>query len=249
MSRNSDSMGNPKRPANGVTKRLVTNDGFPKYIEELFRSLRTKILLSLYNQPARSVAVTSLESGVGKTTVSANLALTMAMRDVRVLLVDCDLRRGELSSALGLGSAPGLSEFLMSPAPVEARSVGALLEDGPTERLGVIPAGEHTPHSSELLSLPRLRAALELLSSRFDVIVFDLPPIGMAVDPVVIYDVVGKYLLVAKAGATNIADLSKKIAEYPTVEEKTLGIVLNQASIDRRLRYYKYSKYYAQPKG
>jgi capsular exopolysaccharide synthesis family protein len=224
---------------------LVTNYGFPKYIEELFRSLRTKILLSLYGQPARSVAVTSLESGAGKTTISANLALTMAMRDVRVLLVDGDLRRGELSDSLGLKAVPGLSEFLMSTSPVDTRSVGALLQDGPTERLGVIAAGQHTRHSSELLSLPRLRSALELLSNRFDVIVFDLPPIGVAVDPVVIHDVVGKYLLVAKAGATNLTDLGKKIAEYPNVNDKTLGIVLNRASIDRRLRYYKYSKYYA----
>ncbi|MBD3315279.1 MAG: polysaccharide biosynthesis tyrosine autokinase [Chitinivibrionales bacterium] len=236
---------NRAKPTEKMAKYLVTHQGFPKYIEELFRSLRTKVLLSLYDQTPRSIAITSLESGVGKTTVSANLALTLAMRDVRVLLVDGDLRRGELSTSLGLPKVPGLAEFLMSTEPVNVQSVGSLLQDGPTERLGVIAAGEHTPHSSELLSLPRFRAALELLSSRFDVIVFDLPPIGMAVDPVVISDVVSRYLLVAKAGGTNIADLTKKVSEYPTVSERTLGIVLNRAAVDRRLRYYKYSKYYS----
>ena len=78
----------------------------------------------------------------------------------------------------------------------------------------------------------------------YDFIVFDSPPIGPATDALTIVDDFAYYLFVVRAGKTNVVDLKKKIEEYPQIKAKLLGLVLNFASIDTRLRYYKYSKYY-----
>ncbi len=224
---------------------LLIDEEFPGYVVELFRSLRTKVLLSLYEQKNNSVAITSLESGAGKTTVSVNLALMMAQRNIRTLLVDGDMRRGELHSLLGLRERPGLTEFLESRIPVTEDNVLRLIQGRPDSNFRFISSGRKIPHSSELLSEKTFRAMMQALEKIFDVVVLDLPPLGMAVDPAVVQDVVGKYVFVAQAGSTNMVDLSKKIEEYPAVSEKSLGIVLNKASIDRKLSYYKYSKYYS----
>ncbi len=224
---------------------LLIDEEFPGYVVELFRSLRTKVLLSLYEQQNNSVAITSLESGAGKTTVSVNLALMMAQRNIRTLLVDGDMRRGELHTLLGLRERPGLTEFLESRIPVTEENVLKLIQGRPDSNFRFISSGRKIPHSSELLSEKTFRALMQALEKIFDVVVLDLPPLGMAVDPAVVQDVVGKYVFVAQADSTNMVDLSKKIEEYPAVSEKSLGIVLNKASIDRKLSYYKYSKYYS----
>jgi capsular exopolysaccharide synthesis family protein len=223
---------------------LIVEKEFPRYVEEVFRSLRTKLLLSLYEESRRQVAVTSLESGAGKTMVSANLALSMAQRNIETLLIDCDLRCGELTTILGPTAEPGLSDFLDSDIPISAQSARSLVHQGVQKHLSFIGAGRQTLNAPELLASPRLRSLMSHLAPGYELVLFDMPPFGMVVDPVVIQDIIAKYILVAKAGSTNIADLSRKVDEYPKIKRKALGIVLNQASLDRKLRYYKYSKYY-----
>ncbi len=232
--------GNPKH-----MPPLLIEDEFPGYVVELFRSLRTKVLLSLYEQENNSVGITSLESGAGKTTVSVNLALMMAQRNIKTLLIDGDMRRGELHDLLGMRERPGLTEFLESRRPVNEENVLPLIQGRSDSNFRFISSGRKIPHSSELLSENAFRTLMKALEKTFDVVVLDLPPLGMAVDPAVVQDVVGKYVFVAQAASTNMVDLSKKIEEYPAVSEKSLGIVLNKASIDRKLSYYRNSKYYS----
>ncbi|MBD3239507.1 MAG: polysaccharide biosynthesis tyrosine autokinase [Chitinivibrionales bacterium] len=227
------------------TPPLVIHERFPGYVAELFRSLRAKVLFELRNEERRSVAVTSLESGAGKTTVSINLALSLAQRRVRTLMIDGDLRREGMSELLGKHTCPGLSEFLESGDPVTEEKVLPLVHREANSYFSFLPSGRPVQHSSELLGDGRFEKVMRILSSRFDVIVLDLPPIGQAVDPVVVQDAVRRYLLVAHAGVTNIIDLDRKLREYDTVRDKSLGIVLNRAALDRNLRYYKYSKYYS----
>ncbi len=224
---------------------LMTHERFPGYVAELFRSLRAKVLFELRGEEHRSVAITSLESGAGKTTVSINLALSLAQRRVRTLLVDGDLRREGVSEVLGKQACSGLSEFLDSGHPVSEESVLPLVHREANGFFSFLPSGRTVEHSSELLGDGRFDKVMRILSAHHDMIVVDLPPIGQAVDPVVVQDAVSRYLLVAHAGVTNIIDLDRKLREYDTVRDKSLGIVLNRASLDRNLRYYKYSKYYS----
>jgi polysaccharide biosynthesis transport protein len=237
---------NPNSTAQSApAAKLVLNDeGFPGYVAEIFRSLRIKVLLGLPPEGTKIVGITSMESGVGKTTVAANLALSLAQRGIRTLLIDSDMRCGELHTVFGLRQSPGLSEFLDSSEPMTVDGASGYVQRIGPAGLDCITCGKNVAYSAELLSLPKTRTLGQGLGTHYDVIVCDLPPIGMAVDPVALHDVITRYVLVARAGSTNIADLTKKVNEYPTVRRKTLGIVLNHATLDRQLRYYKHSKYY-----
>lgn len=225
---------------------LMIHDRFPGYVAELFRALRAKVLLELRGEERRSVAVTSLESGAGKTTISINLALSLAQRRVRTLIIDGDLRREGLSELLGKHTCAGLSEFLESGDPVTEENVLPLVHHDNKSFFSFLPSGRTVQHSSELLGDGRFDKVMRILAAHHEFIVLDLPPIGQAVDPVVVQDAVSRYVIVAHAGVTNIIDLDRKLREYDTVRQKSIGIVLNRASLDRNLKYYKYSKYYTE---
>jgi Mrp family chromosome partitioning ATPase len=74
-------------------------------------------------------------------------------------------------------------------------------------------------------------------------IIMDFPPLGAVTDAVVVHELFSRYLLVARAGATNIPDLNAKVEEFPPVKKKLLGVVLNEAIVDRKMSYYKHSHY------
>jgi Mrp family chromosome partitioning ATPase len=75
-------------------------------------------------------------------------------------------------------------------------------------------------------------------------VILDTPPIGSVADPVVVNDFFSRYIVVVKAGKTNISDLKRKLREFPAVKKKILGLILNFATVDRIRSYYKNSKYY-----
>lgn len=223
---------------------LITSEFKQEYIKELFRSLRTKILLGLYDALDKSLVITSLDAGSGKSTMSANIALAIALQNKRTVLLDGDLRRGTLSQIFNIDQAPGLSEFLQSAGEISEHTVSALLRPTHVTHLQVIPCGSHVMHSSELLTSERFVKLKKILSDKFDIILLDAPPLGAVTDAVVINEFFSKYLIIVKAGVTNVVHLKKKIKEFPVLEKKVMGLVLNYATIDTMRSYYKYSKYY-----
>lgn len=225
-------------------KHLITAEGQPYYINEIFRSLRTKILLLFQEKEDKSIIITSLEKGEGKSTMSANIALSLSQQNQRILLIDGDLRRGTLHEFFGLDQAPGLSEFLSSKDPNDTPALGSLIRHTKIPNLYVITSGNPNTNSSELLSSMKFARIKEALSKKFDMIILDAPPLGAVADAVVVNHLFGGYLIIVSAGTTNIIDLNKKIAEFPVLGKKLVGFILNRAMVDSRILYYKNSKYY-----
>jgi capsular exopolysaccharide synthesis family protein len=225
-------------------KHLVTADSQPYYINEIFRSLRTKIVLLFREKEDKSIIITSLEKGEGKSTMAANLALSLSQQNQRVLLIDGDLRRGTLHEFFGLDQAPGLSEFLSSKETQDAPVLGSLIRYTKMPNLFLITSGNPNTNSAELLSSPKFAKIKEALSKKFDMIIFDAPPLGAVADAVVVNHLFGGYLIIVSAGTTNIIDLNNKIKEFPVLGKKLVGFVLNRAMVDNRILYYKNSKYY-----
>jgi capsular exopolysaccharide synthesis family protein len=225
-------------------KPLITNESQPYYINEIFRSLRTKILLLFREKEDKSIIITSLEKGEGKSTMSANIALSLSQQNQRILLIDGDLRRGTLHEFFGLNQSPGLSEILASKELNDAPVSGALIRQTKMPNLFVITSGKPNMNSSELLSSPKFARIKETLSKKFDMIIFDAPPLGAVADAAIVNHLFGGYLIVVNAGTTNIIDLNKKIAEFPVLDKKLIGFILNRAMVDSRILYYKNSKYY-----
>jgi len=189
-----------------------------------FDMLRTRLLRSLKTGKWRRVAITSPDAGCGKSTLAANLALSLARQaDLRIVLCEMDLRRPSLGRLLGLPEPPHWPDALSGAAPVEDRlqRIGG--------NLGLALCARPVDGAAELLQGAGTLAALERLERRFapDVVLFDLPPMLRADDALAALDKVDCALLVAEAEVTPVAEIDR--CEHDLAEiTNVLGVVLNK---------------------
>ncbi|MDR0305740.1 MAG: polysaccharide biosynthesis tyrosine autokinase [Chitinispirillales bacterium] len=227
----------------GIDPKLVAADYSHNFVDETYRSLRAKILLSLFDQKKKRILVTSLNMGEGKSFTAANIAITMAQQELRTVLIDGDLRRAVQHCTFGIEKRPGLSNLLSERiGSVQPQSLDKVLRRTHISNLYLLPSGTPALNSAELINSSRFREALEMLCDRFDVVIMDTPPLAVTTDAVGIQDSFERYIIVAKANFTNITHLNKKIAEFPGLKKKVLGIVFNGAPY-RRPEYYQYNSY------
>ena len=143
-------------------------------VAESFRSLRSAITYLASGKNTKKILVTSSVSGEGKTFTSLNLASAMALGSKKTVVVGADLRRPKLASYFNHSDKLGLSTYLIGKANAEDIVI-------PTqhENLFFVPSGVIPPNPAELLQTPRLLEFLAFLEERFDIIVFDTPPMGL----------------------------------------------------------------------
>ncbi|MCB0320646.1 MAG: polysaccharide biosynthesis tyrosine autokinase [Bdellovibrionales bacterium] len=207
---------------------------------EAYRSIRTAILLSQAGEPPRVLAVTSAQSSEGKTTSVINIAASLASTgDVRVLVIDCDLRRPSVMSYLGGGTqTSGVVEVLTGLSPVDELILPDILPG-----VSVLPSGRIPPNPAELIGSKEMRNLLASLSDQFDFIVIDTPPVLPVTDSVVLSRLVDGVIFVVKGGTTPrriIADAKDRLV---SVGARILGTILNDVNFSSG-DYYYYNKYY-----
>jgi tyrosine-protein kinase Etk/Wzc len=236
------SAGAGQPPAEGALTLVM--DSFPNtYAHEMFRLLRTKVLLTTEQTGQRVVCITSMESGTGKSFIAANLAAIIATQNIRTVLVDADLRRGMLYKTFNCEKLPGLSEALALSGMIGAATAGPLIQKTAIPCLSFISAGNASPASSEFLASTRFAALREALAKQFAVVIIDSPPLGVISDAAVIAPLVTQYIMVVKAAKTNVSHMIKKVSEFPSVEKRLMGYVLNFSEEKKTDNYYKRSKY------
>lgn len=228
-----------------IDKNLVAAEISHSFVNETFKSLRTKLTLGLHSVSDKSIVVTSLNPGEGKSTMAGNIAISLAQQGKRTVLIDGDLRRGVLHNSFAVEKVPGLTECLIDERPLSASSIDELVHITHVPNLFLISTGQNQPNPIELLVSDRFHRLRNLLSERFDVIIMDSPPLGVGTDAVVLHEYFSRYILVAKAGHTNLIELKKRVEEYGVLNNKILGIILNYAQVRKSSKYYKYSKYYS----
>lgn len=190
---------------------------------EAFRSLRTNLqFVDAANHP-RTLVVTSALAGEGKSTMSANLALTMAQGGSRVCLVEADLRRPKVLDYLGLEGAVGLTDALIGRAEV----FDVIQPYGGTN-MWVLGAGPIPPNPSELLGSAAMRGVLKELASRFDYVVMDSPPILPVTDAVVLSSLADGVIVVVGSGVVQRDQLTHALENLESVAARVLGLVLNR---------------------
>ena len=235
-----------ERPKDGEQKtiesKLVAADYTQNYVDETYRSLRTKVLLSLHEEKKKRIIVTSLNMGEGKSFTAANLAITMAQQLIPTLLIDGDMRRGIQHLHFGLEKNPGLSNILSGSFPLNASYLQSSLQSTHVNYLTILGCGASVPNSAELLNSMRFRELLELLSNNFEMVIMDTPPVAVTTDALGVQDMFHRYMFVVRAGHTNIIELNRKIKEFPGLRKKVLGVVFNGAPYRRR-EYYQYASY------
>lgn len=191
---------------------------------EQYRLLRTRLEGRERGRRAQLILVTSPGPGDGKTTTSANLALTMAQDfNHNVVLVEADMRRPTLAALCGVERDRGLVDVLMGGAPLED-----VLVQLPEQNLFVLPAGLMTNRSTELLGSSMMSRLVETLRSRFSRIVVDSPPVTLA-DTHVLARLADGILLVVRAGVTSRPALEHALEGVE--RERIAGLVLNDVDL------------------
>ena len=215
--------------------RLVTEKAFPFAAKEAYNALRTNLLYALSPTNGKIVAVTSSNAGEGKSTVSINLALTMALTSAKVLLIDADLRRPTVHKKLGLSNSTGLSRFI-----VGFETMSEALKRDVFENLDVMTSGPIPPNPSELLGSENMRIFLQKASDYYDYIIIDTPPINIVTDVAVMSDSISGVVLVTSHGKTTLDDVKKASVALEKVNAKLLGMVV--AGVKKKLSSYKKDK-------
>jgi capsular exopolysaccharide synthesis family protein len=199
---------------------------------EAYRTLRTNLQFSSLDRDVRTVLVTSGGLGDGKTTVVANLGVALAESGKRVVLVDCDLRRPGLHSLFGLNLSPGLSNALAQETPEPPLSPTAV------PGLSVLTAGDPPPNPAEFVASARMVRLLDRLRESADLVVVDSPPAAMVADAAVLAPSFDGVILVVSAGRTKREAAQRAKQQLDKVGARLLGVVLNNAKLDRKLREY-----------
>ncbi len=220
--------------ANHRSDSLVTLTSPRSPVSEAYRTLRTNLEFSSLDEPLRTMVVTSPGPEEGKSTTLANLAVTLAHAEKRVILVDCDLRRPSQHEIFGLSNGVGLTTMVVDE---EAMRDPPLLETG-VEGLQLLPSGPLPPNPSELVGSRRMAEIISALSERADIVLFDAPPVIAVTDAAVLASRVDGVLLVIKAGATKRDHAKRAKALLDKVNAHVVGAVLNNVKMDTS--YYSY---------
>jgi len=193
---------------------------------EAFRNLRTSLIWSNGGEALKTLVVTSATPGEGKTLTAANLAVTLAYDGLRVLLVDCDIRRPRVHGMFRVPRAPGLMEMLTSTAAPGAQPAQAIRQT-PIAGLFVLTCGALPSNAANLLSGTRMRVLLQELREQFDMIVLDTPPVLATADAGIVASLTDGVLLVVRAGATDRNAAQRACQHLGNVGARVIGTVLN----------------------
>ena len=211
---------------------------------EALRTVRTSVVLSGLDQPAKVIVVTSTIPGEGKSTVALNLGAALGQME-NTLVIGADLRRPSLATKCQLTpNHPGLTHFVAGTAKLED-----CIEHLPELNLYVMPAGIIPPNPLETISSKKFVQALKFLRERFDRIVIDSAPVQAVSDALVLAANADSVIYVVKADATSATAVQKGIASVVGSNEPLTGVVLNM--FDPRKahgyygkKYYQYANYY-----
>jgi capsular exopolysaccharide synthesis family protein len=203
---------------------------------ESFKILRTNVQFAVKVNEPKSILVTSSSAGEGKTTVSANLAISFANAGYKTIAVDSDMRIPALYKEFNIDNTIGLSNFLNGEAAIKD-----VIKSIPIENLSMIPSGPIPFNSAELLSSKRMADLLNELKKIYQLIIIDSAPINVVADTQIISPLVDGTLIVVSAGNTRRGDLRRAIdtMQYTNI----IGLVLNVLS-KRTDRYYYHYNYY-----
>lgn len=209
---------------------------------EAYKALRINLLYTIRKDGCRKILINSPTPEDGKSTTCTNIGISIAQTGARVLLIDCDLRKGSIHRTFNLKRAPGLSE-----------SISGLISDKDAIRntaytnLKVITSGSIAPNPTELLSSDQMEELFKKLEEKYDYIILDSAPVNLVPDALSLSKLVDGVLMVAREGSTTHPNIEIALNKYELIKCKILGFVLNGISITQGANS-KYKNYYYQDK-
>ncbi|MEO9347250.1 polysaccharide biosynthesis tyrosine autokinase [Acinetobacter radioresistens] len=205
---------------------------------ESLRSMRTAIHFALNNAKNNIIVISGPAPELGKSFIATNLATILAQSNKRILLIDADLRRGYLHKYFNYEVQPGLSDYLNN-----LNTLDETVRSSEVENLSIMTRGKNPVNPSELLSTVKFTEMLESLSSQYDHILIDTPPILAVTDGIIIAQNAGVNLLIARHAKTQMKELEITVNRFEQAGIKVNGVILND--IQRTAAGYGYGYNYA----
>ena len=207
-------------------------------VTEAFREIRMRVDYAYGNAKPLIVAITSPDTGEGKTLIAANLAIAFAQLKRRTLLIDGDTRRGDLHELMERERKPGLTDVLQGQAN------GAAVKPTEHENLYFMGSGSRLAHAPELIGGPRMQEMMALAKQRFDVIIVDCPPMAAGGDAFILGAHAGNVLIVMRSGSTHKELARAKMEAFYRLPVRILGAILNDIESGSSYGAYRYHSYY-----
>ena len=217
---------------------IVTQHDPKSPISEAYRTLRTNFQFATIKLKPKTVMVTSAVPGEGKTTTAVNLAVTMADRGMRVLIVDTDLRRPNVHRVLRMERGPGLADVLR-----EGLDPKSVIRPTRIENLWIISSGRVPPNPSELIGSDQMAALMGQLGDEFDLVICDAPSVLVVTDPVLLATHVDTCMMVVSTNNARRETVIRAKKLLTTAQVDVAGVVVNGLETTRRHYYYYYYYY------
>ena len=232
----------PKKKGTEKQSELIVHIDPKSTISEGVRTIRTNLQFSNVDGNLKKIMVTSSMPGEGKSFTSANLATAFAQDGNKVLMIDCDMRKGRLHKIFKLSNSKGLSNLLIDNV---TKNYKKYIKETKVENLSIITAGVVPPNPSELLNSEANKKLIEKLEKDYDYIIFDCVPTNGLPDSLIVSSLVDKAIIVCAANVTPTELLQKTKNTLQNVDADIAGIVVNKtkASYNKYYGHY-YGKYY-----
>ena len=211
-------------------------------ISEMYRRLRTNFMFSLPDKDKKAILISSANPQEGKSVTASNAAVVLAQSGKQVALIDADLRRPNLDILFGISKSPGISDHIINHNDYED-----LIKPTVVENLFLVPAGSQVPNPSEILGSDTFRKLYDQITSEFDYVILDSPPLNSVVDAVSLTDLVDQWMLVINVGKTHKKEIRQSLDLLHIMRNKLAGVLLNnidQKSYITDYNYYQNYHYY-----
>lgn len=209
-------------------------------INEAYRAARANLSFSLVKDGCKKIAITSSLMGEGKTTTAVNIAIMLAQQvNIKVLLIDCDLRKPKVNRFFDLQNSPGLTNFLGG-----MKDIASIVRETKFPSLNVITCGVNVPNPSELLSSVSMETLVQQMESKYNYIIFDTPPVNVVIDALALANLSDGFVIVVKEGSSLHPELRRTIMTLEHAKIKILGVILNGSKLETKDNYkYRYERY------
>lgn len=226
-----------------MKRELITYNDPMSSVSEMFKTLRTNIQFMNTSKQLKTLLVTSTLPGEGKSWTAANLAVSFAQAEKKVLLIDSDMRKGRQFNIFEVNPTPGLSNFLSGVLDEGNRlcEMKDVIQDTEIKNLSIMTAGIVPPNPSELLVSERMLTLIKQVKETFDIVIFDGTPSLLVTDATIISRVADATLIVTAYNETKLDNLEKVKKSIKNVGGRIAGVVVNKMPV--QLKKYKNSYY------
>ena len=223
---------------------LIINVNPKSIFSEAIKTIRTNLAFSMIDKEMKTILLTSPQSGDGKSFITANLAVAYAQEDKKVLVVDCDLRKGrqhEIFEVMNVTSG-GYSNLILNYK--DDLKLDKYIVSTSNKNIDLLPTGPTPPNPVELLASESNQKLMKELRKHYDVILLDCPPVLGLSDTMIMTKYSDANLIVVSSRKTKIESLDKAKKVFEQAKANITGVIINRASVKDNSYYSYYSNEY-----